>query len=384
MKVLNVNHLLDPVTGGGTAERTFQLSRFLSRAGVRTTVATLDIGITQARRDALSGVNVVALPCMNRRYFLPRTSAGTIHKLVADADLVHLSGHWTVLNALMYKSCLKQGKPFLFCPAGALTPFGRSTMLKRVYDALVGRAIARSAAACVAITEHERPDFTAYGVAPERVTVIPNGIDPEEYNYPAAQETERQFREHFALGTAPYLLFLGRLNKIKGPDLLLEAFYKVAYQFPELHLVFAGPDGGMQSSLMAKAGQHPLARNIHFTGHLAGEEKAAALRAARLLVIPSRREAMSMVVLEAGICGTAVLFTNACGLEEMARVGAGTMVDVTVEGLAVGLAGLLANESLISDMASRLEALVRENYLWKTQAERYLRLYERTLGGERR
>jgi glycosyltransferase involved in cell wall biosynthesis len=151
----------------------------------------------------------------------------------------------------VYKSCRRQGKPFVFCPAGALTTFGRSLKLKRAYDAWVGRELARSAAACVAITDQERADFAAYGVPAGRVTVIPNGIDPGQYT--RDPEAERRIRERFQTGAAPYVLFLGRLNAIKGPDLLLEAFSKIAGRLPEFHLVLAGPDGGLQASLMESA-----------------------------------------------------------------------------------------------------------------------------------
>lgn len=381
MKVLNVNHLLDPETGGGTAERTFQLSRFLQRAGVQTSVLALDIGLSQARRDELEGVKVTALPCLNRRYFVPWASPGLIDTLVADADVVHLSGHWTLLNALVYKSCRRQGKPFVFCPAGALTTFGRSLKLKRAYDAWVGRELARSAAACVAITDQERADFAAYGVAAGRVAVIPNGIDPGQYT--RDPEAERRIRERFQTGAAPYVLFLGRLNAIKGPDLLLEAFAKVAGRFPEFHLVFAGPDGGLQASLMESAAQSPLKDRIHFPGYLAGTDKTAALSAAALLAIPSRREAMSIVVLEAGISGTPTLFTDTCGLEGIAALGAGTMVEASAEALAGGLSALLADTPSLRAAADRLQALVREQYLWNMQAARYLALYEQILGGTR-
>jgi glycosyltransferase involved in cell wall biosynthesis len=384
MKVLNVNHLLDPRTGGGTAERTFQISRFLAKADVGTTVLALDIGLGKARADELDGVRVVTLPCVNQRYFVPRAPAGLIDRLVADADIVHLSGHWTILNALVYRSCRRQGKPFAFCPAGALTPFGRSLTLKRAYDALVGRELARSATVCVAITEQERGDFAAYGIPPERMAVIPNGIDPAQYVGAGEPHAERHIRERLNIGAAPYIFFLGRLNAIKGPDLLLEAFSRISSRFPELHLVFAGPDGGLQAALTESARQGALEGKIHFPGYLANPDKGAALRAATLLAIPSRREAMSIVVLEAGICGTPALFTDTCGLEEIAALGAGTMVEVSAAALAAGLAGLLADAPAMRAAAGRLETLVREKYLWEMQAARYVALYEQTLDGARK
>lgn len=378
MKILNVNHLLDPQTGGGTAERTFQLSRFFSKAGITCTVVALDIGITPERVRALGDVRLVAVPCLNRRYSVPRISPSAMNRLVAEADIAHLAGHWTVLNALAYNSCRKLNKPFVFCPAGALKPFGRSLLLKRLYDAWIGRDIARAANACVAITEAERADFATYGVPPERVVVIPNGIDPGDYDCLDAPSLET-LRDKYSLPIGPYVLFLGRHSEIKGPDLLLGAFAKVADRFPDIHLVFAGPDGGMLHFLMEMADKLSLVRRVHFIGYVGGQDKATLLRGARLLAIPSRHEAMSIVVLEAGICGTPVLFTDACGLEVFAREGAGTMVEASAEALAEGLSTMLSHEAEVDIAAERLSAVVQERYIWQMQADRYLALCSRLL-----
>ena len=239
--------------------------------------------------------------------------------------------------------------------------------------------LVRSATACVAITEKERADFASYGVDPERITVIPNGIDPDQYGYFGGARAEDSLRSRFGVGASPYVLFLGRLNEIKGPDLLLEAFSRVTRRFPDLHLVFAGPDGGMLQQLKATCEERSLAEKVHFVGYLAGEDKAVALRAATLLTIPSRREAMSIVVLEAGICGRPVLFTSACGLEDIAQAGAGMVVEVSAEAIATGLSAMLSNPVTLAVSAERLAALVRERYLWSHQADRYVSLYKRLL-----
>lgn len=384
MKILFVNHLLDSVTGGGTAERTFQLATHMARDGHYCTILTLDIGITAERRAGLGAAKLVAVPCSNERFFVPRLALAELDRLVSDADVVHLSGHWTLLNARVFATCRRLGKPYLFCPAGALNPFGRSLWLKRIYDAAVGNRIVSSAARSVAITADECADFTARGIPAERVAVIPNGIDLQQYVLADAPGTVADFRAAHGLGTAPFVLFLGRLNAIKGPDLLLEAFTTLAERFPEHHLIFAGPDGGLHDALAARAGAAGLAKRIHFIGFVGGDNKTAALRAASVLVIPSRREAMSIVVLEAGACGCPVLFTVTCGLAEIARAGAGTMVEPTSAAIATGLASALTDLQALAVTSERLAKIVAHDYLWSVQAERYEALAREVLAEARR
>lgn len=379
MKILLVNHLLDPVSGGGTAERTFQLARFLARGAVDCTVLALDIGISPERQIGLGQARLVAVPCVNDRFFIPKLSSVQATELVANADVVHLSGHWTLLNALIFRACRQLGKPYLFCPAGALKPFGRSLWLKRAYDLLVGQKLARSAAACVAITEAERGDFLACGVPDERVVVIPNGIDPDTYNLDDSLTAIGTFRQSVGVGNARFILFLGRLNLIKGPDLLLEAFGQIEESFADVHLVMAGPDGGMLAELKEAVSARGLAGRVHFPGYVGGQQKVVALHAATLLAIPSRREAMSMVVLEGGICACPVLFTDVCGLDDVAREDAGTMVPVSAVALAEGMSRMLRNPEHSRASAEHLHGIIQRHFLWGVQAQRYLSLSQQVV-----
>ncbi|WP_411877842.1 glycosyltransferase [Polaromonas sp. YR568] len=361
--------------GGGTAERTFQMSRFLARRGVACTVLTLGTGLDAGRVLALAPATVVALDSLWERFFVPRVRWKTIRKLVETADVIHLIGHWGVLNAMVYLAARAVGKPYVVCPAGALPLFGRSAWLKRLYNLLVGKAVIRNAAGWIAVTPGEFSHFERYGVPASRVMVIPNGVSEEDFP-PTDRAT---FLRSQGLADAPFILFMGRLNPIKGPDLLLEAFARVCDRFPGHQLVFAGPDGGMLESLRARAAQSGLGCRVHFLGHLDGTAKAGAYRFAQLLVVPSRQEAMSIVALEAGICGTPVLLTDQCGFDEIAAVDRRLIVAASGDGLAVGLSALLQDSDALRETGLRLEAFVRSRYAWPIVVGHYVELYRRIL-----
>lgn len=379
MKVLNVNITLDPVTGGGTAERTFQLSRFLAQQGVECSLLTLDIGLTDRRRRELADVDLVALPCLNRRFYLPKSGLGQIERLVARADVVHLMGHWNLLNVLVQRFCRRHATPYVVCPAGELAVFGRSRRLKACFNAVVGRRVVRQASACVAITRLEAGQFADYGVPREDVRIIPNGIDPRDFD---AGDPE-DFRARHNLGDSPLLLFVGRLNSIKGADLLLHAFAAVKDRFPQYRLAFVGPDGGMERELRQTVAERGLGEQVRFLGYLGGADKAAAYRAADLLAIPSRQEAMSIVVLEAGVVGTPVLLTDQCGFDEVAEIGGGRVVPATAAGIEAGLVELLSQPQQLASLGRRLSRHVHEHFCWESLVGRYLDLYRELLDSER-
>jgi glycosyltransferase involved in cell wall biosynthesis len=379
MKILNVNMTLDPVTGGGSAERTLQISRALERSGHQCTILTTDTGLSPVYLHQYEkwGINVVALPLLNRRFYVTKFSKSLINRVVADTDIINLMSHWTLINMLVYRSVRALIKPYTVCPAGALPIFGRSMMLKKLYNYFIGRKIILNADGHIAIARNEIEQFKSYHVQPTKITVIPNGINSDEFSNGDGEK----FRTKYGIGDAPLILFLGRLNIIKGPDILLDAFcrsFRDARVKP-YHLVFAGPDGGMLNMLKRMVKMSGVKDRVHFIGHIGGPEKADAYQAADFLAIPSRQEAMSIVVLEAGITGTPVLITDQCGFDDIATVAGGMVVEASVEGIRKGLLAMTADSGKLKIMGQNLEKFTRENFLWDHASNKYLALFSRIL-----
>ncbi len=352
------------------------MSRFLARQdGVQCTVLALDVELDSLRVQAHEPAIVVALPCFWKRFYVPQCGWKTIRRLVGEADIIHMMGHWSVLNLFVYLAAKRANKPYVVCPAGALPIFGRSALLKRIYNLIAGRVMIQNAAAWIAVTAGEFPHFKDYGIPISQVDVIPNGVCEEDF--PPTDRTV--FLKRHNLPDAPMVLFMGRLNTIKGPDLLLEAFVRAHHQFPDFHLVFAGPDGGMLSELMQVARGSGLSEYVHFLGYVSGEDKSAAYHSAELLVVPSRQEAMSIVALEAGICGTPVLLTDQCGFSEIRSVDSRLEVPATVSGIALGLTNLLVDKTVLSHVAPLWKDFVRRNYAWDAIVLEYIKLYKRVV-----
>lgn len=369
MRVLSVNSLIDPVSGGGTAERTRQLARAMARAGMDVRVLATDAGMRSP--PDLGRANLTLLRCANERFLVPKPD-GQIDRCVREAEVVHLCSHWTVLNLMVRRAAQRLARPYVVCPAGALALFGRSKLLKRAYNTLGGRSLVTQAAGCVAITRRETAEFAAYGVTPEKVEVIPNGIEPADYT----EGDAAAFRARLAPDAGKMVLFVGRLNAIKGPDLLLEAFLSNRQRLGTAQLVFAGPDGGMRAALESRARDEDAGNRVVFTGWLGGADKVAAYRAADLVVVPSRQEAMSLVALEAGACGKPVLLTDRCGFDEAAASGGARVVAAQADALGEALAELMERAPL-AQMGDRLRRMVLAEYTWEAAVKRYAALFER-------
>lgn len=373
MKILNVCSTFDPVTGGGEAERTFQMSRFLDEQGEDCRILTIDTGLSDVRKNFMGIGKVIALPSLLKRFHVPRFSMKFVRRLVGEADIIHLIGHWSVLNAVVYLAAKKMNKPYAVCPAGALSIFGRSKFLKLAYNLVIGRRIIRDASVCIAVTEQEIDVFLACGAQRNRIKVIPNGIAQPELTI----ADEAFFARKFHMDRRPFLLFMGRLSLIKGPDLLLKAFGRVKEKLPEIDLVMAGPDDGMLDELQAIVKDQNLEGRVHFSGYVGGEEKVLAYREAICLIVPSRKEAMSIVVLEAGINGTPALMTDQCGFDQIAEVGGGWVVPATIEGLEDGLLQIFSEPEQIETASRNIQKYVVDQYSWHVIIQEYLTQYAR-------
>jgi glycosyltransferase involved in cell wall biosynthesis len=375
MKILNVNMSIDPVTGGGTAERTLQMSIHLAKKGMKCSILTTDTGLSPEYIQDIGrkGVDIYALRVINSRFYLPEYgSSKTINNIVQQSDIIHIMNHWTILNALVFNSIRKLSKPYVVCPAGALNIYGRSKISKTVYNRLIGRRIIRNAERQIAVTDDEINQFISYGVDPSSINVIPNGINEDDFH-----ETEViEFRENHDLKNNPFIMFIGRLNHIKGPDLLLRAFCNVKDKLDGYHLVFAGPDGGLLSELKSISGGSDAGKRVHFIGYIGGKEKSRAYHAADLVVIPSRQEAMSIVLLEGGITKTPVLITDKCGFNEISDIDGGMVVEATIEGLEKGLVEMLKDSSVMEERGRNLYKYTHHNFIWDKIVDKYINLYQ--------
>ncbi|MDX8409019.1 MAG: glycosyltransferase family 4 protein [Mariprofundales bacterium] len=373
MNILHVNMSLDPVTGGGTVERIRQLYLAMQGvSGVHSRVLSLAVGDSPVLTESN---DVVLLPCWNRRWYLPALKLLTMVNLVQWADVIHLMNHWTILNAMVYWLARMTGTPDIVCPAGALPLFGRSQGFKRGYNRLVGTNLVNHCAAAICVAEEEREALQQYGVGAERIFHVPNGVRQEDFS---CADT-RPFRQNSGLGDAEYLLFVGRLNAIKGPDLLLDAFIAISGDFPQLHLVFIGPNGGMLDDLRCRGEKAALTSRLHFVGYAGGDTKSAAYHGASMLVVPSRQEAMSIVALEAAICSVPVVLTDRCGFDALAQAGGAMLAEASSEALAEAIGTLLRCPELRRKMGGKGREFALADYTWDIAAGSYVEIFERLL-----
>jgi glycosyltransferase involved in cell wall biosynthesis len=180
-----------------------------------------------------------------------------------------------------------------------------------------------------------------------------------------------------------FLLFLGRIDRKKGCDLLVDAFVKIALRDPELHLVMAGPDPqNWRKELEREAEAVGVKGRIHWPGMLREDAKWGALRAAEAFVLPSHQENFGVAVAEAMACATPVLLSDKVNIAaRIAADGAGLMEPDTGAGterlLERWIDLPLAEREA---MAERALQCFQRRYDMRENAKTILRVFERRDG----
>jgi glycosyltransferase involved in cell wall biosynthesis len=213
-----------------------------------------------------------------------------------------------------------------------------------------------------------------------RCVVIPLGIEPAQMD-----DASVLFSRHSVQDNVQSLLFLSRLDPKKNVEGLLRAFSLLANEWPDLRLVIAGDgEAGYVARLKKLAAELGLADRVVWLGHIEDEQKAAALAAAQVFVLPSFSENFGISAAEALMAGLpCVLGKGVAIADEVTNAGAGLAVDPTPGSIAQGLKAVLSDDTLRASMAMKAAELAREKYSVDAMGLGLVRLYEGIVSRER-
>jgi D-inositol-3-phosphate glycosyltransferase len=181
--------------------------------------------------------------------------------------------------------------------------------------------VVRCADLVIAATPDERDQLVRhYGADPERIEIVPQGVDAELFSPGDRAAARRALR----LDDRPVLLFVGRIQPLKGVDLAIETLARLSVPRATL-LVVGGPSGPDGEAELARAhslvDEQGLGARVRFVAPQPHEELATYYRAADVCIVPSRSESFGLVALEAAACGTPVVAANVGGLRYVVEDG---------------------------------------------------------------
>ena len=243
----------------------------------------------------------------------------------------------------------------------------------KVFDLFFGYKILKDASKIIAVTKIEVEQYEKMDVDEDKIEIVPNGIDMSEYdNLPK----KGKFRRKYLIGDEEkIILYLGRIHRIKGIDLLVRAFADLSKELNNVRLIIAGPDDGYLSTLKRQIDDLKIGDRILFTGPLYESDKLESYVNADVYVLPSVYEIFGITVLEACACGTPVVVTNRCGIADFVDK-VGYVVEYDKEQLRDAIIKVLSDEGLRERFREGGSRLVREEFGWDMIVKRIEGLYE--------
>lgn len=253
-------------------------------------------------------------------------------------DAVLVDGLWQYHSFAVWRALSDSSAPYFIFTHGMLDSWFKHMyplkhLKKCLYWPWAEYRVLRDAKAVVYASEYERTasreSFSLYS-ANERIVALGTSSPP------SISEVEiRKFYQKFPECLQKRaILFLGRIHPVKGCDLLIEAFARVAKEDKDVHLIMAGPDQiGWGSELQSRVRHLGLSDRITWTGMLEGHMKWAAFQVCEVFALPSHKESFGISVVEAMACGKPVIISDKVNIwREINEDNAGWVGDDSVEG----------------------------------------------------
>jgi glycosyltransferase involved in cell wall biosynthesis len=350
-----------------------ELAKALNKAGTPT-----DIVVLKSRESRVDGRKpdlIVEAPLLQRVISFWRAA----RLVAARAEVVDI--HFALYSLLPVMTTLRL-KPTVVHFQG---PWGSESAVERREHALklsakrfIERVVYHRAAFVIVLSRAFRQlVIDDYHIPPERVVVIPPGVDLERFT-PGARIAARE-----ALGlplSAGFVCVAARrLTPRMGLDVLLRAWHKVAIEPKHLLLAGTGPDRGRLESITQRLG---LGSSVSFLGRVSDDDLQYLYRAADVSVMPSISfEGFGLAALESLACGTPVIVSDADGLPEaVARIDPSLVVPVgDEEALAARLLAAYQGRVPTAEMCRKHA----ETFNWGGVADLHLAVYRAAWRGRR-
>jgi len=247
---------------------------------------------------------------------------GVVRRELHLFDVVHLHEIRSFLALIVALFAQRYGIPYVVQPHGSLMLYYNSRLAKRIYDGLFLLPILHGARRVIALHEIEKQECVQVGVPYSKIEVIPNGIPLAFGDDIPSYGT---FRRRFGIEVQEKLiLFVGRLEKRKGIDLLIRAFSLLDRK--DARLVIVGPDDGFLQRLRQLVKMLSIEPGkVIFTGGIHHSEVYQAYKDADVFVHPcplGAGDAFPMSILEAAACGVPLVLSGSTKSSHLFQDGA--------------------------------------------------------------
>ncbi|MCP9768143.1 glycosyltransferase [Lacihabitans sp. LS3-19] len=338
---------------GGASKVVYDLAKYQIENGHEATIMSLDID-GHVRYKNIEGVNIVQIKGNFFTRFLPLFSPDLWEFLKTKSqtvDIIHHHGLWNF--TLLAAHLLGLHQKSIVTVHGCAHPYtfiGNKIKRGLFSVGFQKRFLEKVKMIHVLHVGEEREIEEYLGKKTPNVYIIPNGIEVPDLKVPENK-------------TGNDVLFLSRLHKKKGLDLLLPAFKLVLEKIPDAKLLIAGPDFGMKGFVEGYISDNKMENSVKILGPVNGQAKIDLLLNSKVFALPSYSEGFSIAVLEALVYELPIVASTETGLSnDISETKSGIIIELNPNSVAKAIIEILDNENLAKEMAKNGKKLVSERF----------------------
>ena len=386
MKILMITATFPPRKFGGITTVSYNLSKKLVERGHDVTVYTTDLGDHTNSRlkvyetENMDGIKIYYFKNFSNhlsykyRLFLPLKMISKLKNNLNKFDIIHLHDFRSSLSIMVHYYAKKYEIPYILQAHGSVPYLSQKELMKTFFDKIWGHNLLQDATKLIALTNTEYKQYENMGVNKNKIEIIPNGINPNEYqNLPKKDQFKKKYDINF---DDKIILYLGRLYNSKGIDLLITTFHELLKDIKNVKLIIVEPDDGNLNSLTKLVSNLRLTDKILFTGPLYGIKKLEAYIDANIFVTPSF-SGFPMTFLEACACETPIITTNNGDVLDWINE-VGCVVDYDDKELKQAIMKMLTNEELRIKFGKNGKKLVQQEFNWDKISKKVEEIYKNT------
>jgi glycosyltransferase involved in cell wall biosynthesis len=289
------------VERGGPSQVVYENAKFQLAHGHTVSILSVDY-INEEKYPLPNGAKLILLKNHWLSKFIPDFSLETFKffkDTKNDFDIIHIHGIWFWGGIVPFFVKSKAKKIITIHGMLSKWTLAQGYLKKKVLGFLVQNRTIKKADAIFVLTDAEQNELLDFvKVDRNKIHLVFNAIEP---NTGVLENEKNKLLEEFNLNIdSKKILFLSRIHKKKGLDLLIKAYGLLCLETTQnIELVIAGPDDGFKDEALTLINSLNISKNVKFIGSVSGQTKQAVLAFADVFVLSSYSEGFPISVLEA-------------------------------------------------------------------------------------
>jgi len=365
MRIAQVSVYFYPHMVGGVEWYVYNISKALVNLGHEVDVITTDSFKEKDLEEPskVEGINIHRLPMRLNLSYRTKIWKGLKNKLKeGNYDLIHTYDYAQphTFTALKVGNDLKIPVVLTIFDMHSIIPRSLWKQLPmKIFDRFFAGSVMKKADSVLVRAPNLVPNLIQMGLPQEKIRITPSGILDQALGYFEGSK----FLNKYSIKGDPIILYLGRLNPMKGPQYLIEAAPKIIQHYPNAKLIFVGPEqDGYSERLFELSDKLGISENISLIGPIYDfEQKMNAYESCNVFVMPSGYEGTSQAIFEAMAHGKPIVASNRGGIPfQVEHEKEALLVEYSdVEGFSKSILRILEDPKLASCLGSRAKSKVK-------------------------